>query len=295
MNLLMIAPLLDSRGILRYFIGAQVDVSGLVKDCTDLQALQRMLEKQDEEEQGLSAEEEKKDEFQELSEMMNMAELETVRKYGGRMHREQVDDRDDVSVRGEKYQHRPRLLLKDPSSELYKQLPVSAKANGKLEGVYQNYLLVRPYPALRILFSSPSLRVPGILQSPFMSRIGGSQRVRDELTAALAEGRGVTAKVRWIPGRNEGDEGRARWIHCTPLLGANGSVGVWMVILVDDETSVPQRRFRTAPPVADTIGDGNGTDQHVDHRQYIGMARTSEDVEAGRPSDTRKGYRGGKH
>jgi len=68
-----------------------------------------------------------------------------------------------------------------------------------------------------------------------------------------------------------------------------------MVILVDDETSVPQRRFRTAPPVADTIGDGNGTDQHVDHRQYIGMARTSEDIEAGRPSDTRKGYRGGKH
>jgi len=138
MNLLMIAPLLDSRGILRYFIGAQVDVSGLVKDCTDLEALQRMLEKQEDDDQQAQAEEQKKDEFQELSEMMNMAELETVRRYGGHMHREQVDDRDDISVRGDKYQHRPRLLIKDPSSELYKQLPVSAKANGRLEGVYQN-------------------------------------------------------------------------------------------------------------------------------------------------------------
>jgi len=85
-----------------------------------------------------------------------------------------------------------------------------------------------------------------------MSRIGGSSRVRDELVAALAEGRGVTAKVRWVA-RAE-DEGRNRWVHCTPLTGSNGSIGVWMVVLVDDESSRAVRRFRPAPPVAQEIG-----------------------------------------
>lgn len=111
-------------------------------------------------------------------------------------------------------------------------------------------MLVRPYPSLRILFVSPSLRVPGLLQSPFMDRIGSSERVREELVAALAEGRGVTAKVRWI---SRDEEGRNRWIHCTPLLGHNGNIGVWMVVLVDDETSKPVRRFRQAPPIAADI------------------------------------------
>ena len=94
---------------------------------------------------------------------------------------------------------------------------------------------MRPYPSLRILFASPSQRVPGVLQSPFMSKIGGSNRVRDELTGALAEGRGVTAKVRWITKLDE--EGRNKWIHCTPLVGSNGNIGVWMVVVVDDPKS----------------------------------------------------------
>ena len=47
MNLLMTAPLCDSRGKIRYFIGAQVDVSGLVKECTELESLQRLLEMQE--------------------------------------------------------------------------------------------------------------------------------------------------------------------------------------------------------------------------------------------------------
>ena len=76
--------------------------------------------------------------------------------------------------------------------------------------------------------------------------------MREELIAALAEGRGVTAKIRWIS--RSDDEGRGRWIHCTPLLGSSGNVGVWMVVLVDDEQSHVARRFRKAPPVATVIG-----------------------------------------
>jgi hypothetical protein len=123
------------------------------------------------------------------------------------------------------------------------------------------YLIVRPAPSLRILFVSPSLRVPGVLQSRFLDRIGGSSRVRDSLAEALADGsRGVTAKIRWLStaaahiDADRAAEGRPRWIHCTPLLGQSGAVGVWMVVLVDDEKAeAPTRRFRQAPPVASNL------------------------------------------
>jgi hypothetical protein len=122
------------------------------------------------------------------------------------------------------------------------------------------YLLVRPAPSLRILFTSPTLRVPGILQSPFLDRIGGSNRIRESVRNALSDGsRGVTAKIRWLPHAVQDlddavDEGRPRWIHCTPLLGQGGSVGIWMIVLVDeDKHGMAARRFRQAPPVANDV------------------------------------------
>ena len=91
-----------------------------------------------------------------------------------------------------------------------------------------------------------------------MDRIGGSSRVRDELSTALAEGRGVTAKVRWLSKADE--DGRNRWIHCTPLLGSNGQIGVWMVVLVDDDQEI-SRRWKQAPPVAPHRGKVYGPAQ----------------------------------
>ena len=268
----MIAPLCDSRGKIRYFIGAQVDVSGLVKDCTDMESLQRLVIEQSHAahdhapivEPGISV---KKDEFQELSEMMNMGELETVRRWGGRMHREHQENEDERS--NHNAATKSRIVLKDLTPDLSKTHNPNGRGSGILSGVYQHvsfptrnlvlisngqqYLLLRPYPSLRVLFASPSLRIPGILQSHFMDKIGGSARVRDELMAALAEGRGVTAKVRWVTKFD--DDGRNRWIHCTPLLGSNGRVGVWMVVLVDEEDGL-SRRWKQAPPVAMSFGNG---------------------------------------
>jgi hypothetical protein len=255
MNLLMIAPLCDSRGKVRYHIGAQVDVSGLVKECSDLESLHRLVAaseaKNGDPNYMDSNEASKKDEFQELSEMLNLGELDTVRRWGGRMHREQQEEDPTSNGNGANW-NKPRLLIHEQSPDRRKPLPRLEQPSGKLSGVYENYLLVRPYPSLRILFASPSLRVPGILQSAFMSKIGGSNRVRDELTQALADGRGVTAKVKWVTKLDS--EGRNRWIHCTPLLGSNGAIGVWMIIVVDDDREVPIRKFRQAPPVDPRIG-----------------------------------------
>lgn len=94
-----------------------------------------------------------------------------------------------------------------------------------------------------------------------MQKIGGSDRVRSELTQALADGRGVTAKVKWVSKVDL--EGRNRWIHCTPLIGSNGAIGVWMVVIVDDEASTPpSKQFRMAPPVDPKFGRTMG----VHHR-----------------------------
>ncbi len=254
MNLLMIAPLCDSRGKIRYFIGAQVDVSGLVKECYDLESLKRLMiaaEDQNNTDGSTKRDNERKgkmDEFQELSEMFNMQELETVRRCGGRMHREQPEEVHDGN--GANW-NKPRVLIHDASPDGTKAFRLG-RPSGKLGGVYENYLLVRPHPSLRILFASPSLRVPGILQSPFMAKIGGSSRVREELTQALADGRGVTAKIRWVSKHDV--EGRNRWIHCTPLIGSNGAIGVWMVVIVDDDRDAVNRNFRQAPPVDPRFG-----------------------------------------
>ena len=103
-----------------------------------------------------------------------------------------------------------------------------------------------------------------------MDRIGGSSRVRDELSTALAEGRGVTAKVRWVSRADE--DGRNRWIHCTPLLGSNGQIGVWMVVLVDDDQEL-SRRWKQAPPVAPHRG-------RVYNSQRDGQNYTGSSVES---------------
>jgi hypothetical protein len=100
--------------------------------------------------------------------------------------------------------------------------------------------------------------------------------VRASVGAALADGtRGVTAKIRWlsraIPDLDESyEEGRPRWIHCTPLLGQSGAVGVWMVVLIDEDRHGPARRFRQAPPIANDVrsnhsgGAGSGRSRQQD-------------------------------
>lgn len=353
-NLLMCSPLLDSMGNVRYYLGAQLDVSHLAKDCSGLESLRRLAD-QDEEERRRRQEQAdnsdsdfdrpsaspgtartadrrsnsshgKKDEFRLLAEMLNRNELETVRRHGGRMHRSQQEQVQYMEPPSN--WHKPRVVLYDDHEMTHASSPQEAKAraaaaaaaiaptprqpeqvvtdaNGNISlsarsppptasssssagglrlsslpvarppAIFENYLVVRPYPSLRILFASPSLRVPGTLQSHLMSRIGGSRRIHEELEYAFAMGEGVTAKVKWISGsglRNNtgssifgdksgggtsipdnasgsthsgsaslgspetvGMEGRLRWIQCTPLFGANGDVGVWVVVIMDDD------------------------------------------------------------
>ena len=113
-----------------------------------------------------------------------------------------------------------------------------------------------------------------------MNKIGGSSGVRDELTTALAEGRGVTAKVHWVSKVEE--DGRNRWIHCTPLIGSNGQIGVWMVIIIDDDQD-SSRRWKQAPPVGPHRGKVYG---HDDRDRYL----NSDGYASGSVGSIRNGY-----
>ena len=146
MNMLMIAPLCDSRGKIRYFIGAQVDVSGLVRDCTDLESLQQLVVREQAEHKdsnggNVDSQQDAKDDFQDLSEMLNMAELETVRKFGGRMHREYQEEEVDKPRNGAP--HMPRLLLQEPAADDSQTFDHNSRQSGRLSGIYQNVCVRR--------------------------------------------------------------------------------------------------------------------------------------------------------
>lgn len=72
-----------------------------------------------------------------------------------------------------------------------------------------------------------------MLQSSFLSRIGDTGEKKDSIVQAMKDGRSVTARIKWVTRFSE--NGRHRWIHCTPLLANNGGVGVWMIVVMDDE------------------------------------------------------------
>lgn len=92
---LMITPLLDSHGKVRYYLGAQTDTSGLLNDFYGFEHLHQYIDRDghsvggsDQEESGLESQDEHTDKggLQELSELFDHQELDTIRKHGGRLH-----------------------------------------------------------------------------------------------------------------------------------------------------------------------------------------------------------------
>lgn len=86
MNLLQCSPLCDSQGRVKYFIGAQIDVSGLALDGAQMESLielQSRYRDPDEESVAEMPEAKHKDEFQELCELFSPRELNSVQENGG--------------------------------------------------------------------------------------------------------------------------------------------------------------------------------------------------------------------
>ena len=115
MNMLTISPLVDGDGKVRYFLGSQIEVSGLARQCTGLSGLAKLVDDLQDPMATEEAAETKKDKLESLCKMFNTAELQRVRRSGGRMYKEYVDDdhTSQTSATG-----MSRLVLTDRSQEI---------------------------------------------------------------------------------------------------------------------------------------------------------------------------------
>lgn len=285
-NLLMIAPLHDDKGNVKYHIGAQVDVTKLVERGNGLDGFRRYLathesKKRETEVRGSDMREVVEGfrkpkalaKLRELSEMFDLEESAVVRSHSRSTSASREED--DLSISGSRKAPRRVFGDSDYSSDDGSdegdvedgehnawRLGESGRSglSGKLPGVYDSYLLVRPMPSLRIVFVSPKLRRRWgeIIQHPFVSHIAAPANTLDGLQESFRTGVPVSAKVNFMkksgarrdgtrvrPGTEMDEVGPSRlcWISATPLLGSDDRIGVWMVVIVE-KTKVPTRHRR---------------------------------------------------
>lgn len=267
-NLLMIAPLHDDKGNVKYHIGAQVDVTRLVEKCKGLDSFERYLvmqeiDKRDKELNRLPIKGEKQRlqksrtlaKLRDLSQMFDLEESAIVRSHSRSSSFTQDDGERSINSG-----RRVVLGESDSASENSGQgegenedntwnLGQSGKSgvSGTLPGVYDSYMLIRAAPSLRIVFVSPKLRrrFGNVVQHPFLSHIAAPSNTLAGLKESLGTGVAVSAKVNFMlnlgerrdgteinPG-SKPDNSRACWISATPLLGSDDNIGVWMIVVVD--------------------------------------------------------------
>lgn len=134
MNLLQIAPLCDSRGKICYFLGAQIDVSGLIMEGAQMESFRNLQTQKEKIGTGGQIIKESKSEFQELSELLSPRELQNVREHGGNLFQPIINAHPN---------HRLFLQDSDTESEIYSppqesQNPTPSPAPSlSLTGVYK--------------------------------------------------------------------------------------------------------------------------------------------------------------
>jgi len=142
MNLLMIAPLYDNKGAVRYFIGCQIDVSNLIEGGRGLDSFQQLLSQ--DQADSRYGEHTKKSSLRalgELGQMMSQEELDLIK---SRVSADGIDSGRTTPARPSTAR---RYLGMDeiPERELW---PAPQHGpSGRLPGVYQN---VRPSSPLTI-------------------------------------------------------------------------------------------------------------------------------------------------
>ncbi|KAK5094730.1 hypothetical protein LTR70_003880 [Exophiala xenobiotica] len=275
LNLLMVAPLHDRNGKLKYHIGAQVDVTGLVEGGRVLEGFQRYLHRRDEDQKKEEREKAQQDldddqrrkkralaRLRDLSETFDLEESGIIQA-NSRANSLSRDDDDTGSI-GSVERRQRRVFgdsdASDVDDENESQQPNEAAAwelgqagdgrlSGKLPGVYDSFMLLRPAPSLRIVFVSPKLRrIGNVLQTPFLSHVAAPEGTLRGLAESLKSGVPVSAKIHFTSerGKNrdgtqltngtkheDGKNGKAIWVSCTPLIGVDDRVGVWMCVVVE--------------------------------------------------------------
>lgn len=138
MNLLMIAPLYDNKGNVRYYLGAQIDVTHLIEGGKGLESFEKLLANDRTEERYRGRSSRKPTQvLEELGAMMNKDELDAVNT------RQRSESRESTSAAGSARNVTParparRVLGMDDSLERTLWPHPSLGPSGRLPGVYQN-------------------------------------------------------------------------------------------------------------------------------------------------------------
>ena len=212
MNLLMCAPLHDNRGTVKYYIGAQVDVSGLINDGRGIESFERLLSKdrldaryQDVQRNSshtmTSSRKSPTKALTELGEMLSLEESNSVQ-----LHSRNNSMRDDVSLGGSQAgggfgrnrrdigSRQGRRVIGDEDrygdDERSAWALSSSYPSGKLPGLYQNVssLLVLLHNSVLLDVDDSTVRkkktqrsVPyDFKSSPLNSKTSTSQRQSNE-------------------------------------------------------------------------------------------------------------------
>lgn len=233
MNILMIAPLHDNKGNVKYHIGAQVDASGLIEGGKGLDGFEKYLalERAKPDPRGrssaresipakgrLSTKEAKKMALEKLGELSEMFDLEenAIVVQRSRSNSRERGSEDEESLGSGRSR---RVFAESTESESEEEGSGETERaawtlsqtgrSGKLPGVYQSYFLMRPSPSLKIIFASPALRKMGnLIQSTLLSHIAAPPATLKGLKESFESGNPVTAKVLFSAQASESKDGR---------------------------------------------------------------------------------------
>ena len=136
----MCVPLRDQYGKVRYFLGAQLDITGLVLACTELDSLRKLVEQQSTKPGKNGSAPEKveahqHDAFEQLSETFNPRELETL--FASRGPHLARKENKDATVDSDQ-QHVHRASLKNSSADLNNIFHLNGQGSAPPLGFYQN-------------------------------------------------------------------------------------------------------------------------------------------------------------
>jgi hypothetical protein len=136
----MCVPLRDQSGKVRYYLGAQLDITDLVNDCTGLASLKKLIHRQNEN-QGLvnnsdvpSESLQEDDEFEQLSQTFNPQELEQLLALRQRQHlknEEKVNNEDSV------YRQRIDDSFRTPLADLNNGFQINGGGSAPPLGYYK--------------------------------------------------------------------------------------------------------------------------------------------------------------
>ena len=133
----MVVPLRDQNGKVRYYLGAQLDITELVNGSVGLNSLQKLVNRQHEHadqhgKETLEAHNDLLTQFQQLSETFTPQELQTV------LRSQKRQEMDDQVVKGFD-QHQPlNVRVRNSSADLNSDIQLPGFGSAPSLGFYKN-------------------------------------------------------------------------------------------------------------------------------------------------------------